>query len=93
MGRRCTGDPACDPSSGGRRTGTPPRDLINAMVHEGRKTFAQADPEVSEAIDFARYYGDRARDLDELEHVSFSPFGVMAVIPPWNFPVAIPAGE
>ena len=67
-------------------------DLINAMVHEGRKTFAQADPEVSEAIDFARYYGDRAGDLDELEHVSFSPLGVMAVIPPWNFPVAIPAG-
>lgn len=67
-------------------------DLINAMVHEGRKTFAQADPEVSEAIDFARYYGDRAAELTDLEGATFEPFGVMAVIPPWNFPVAIPTG-
>ena len=66
--------------------------LINAMVHEGRKTFAQADPEVSEAIDFARYYGNRATDLDQLDAASFTPFGVVAVIPPWNFPVAIPTG-
>ena len=67
-------------------------DLINAMVHEGRKTFAQADPEVSEAVDFARYYGDRAVDVDRLDAASFTPFGVVAVIPPWNFPVAIPTG-
>ena len=37
-------------------------DLVAAMVHEGRKTIAEADPEVSEAIDFARWYGDRALD-------------------------------
>ncbi len=67
-------------------------DLINAMVHEGRKTIAQADPEVSEAIDFARYYGDRAPELDDVQDARFEPLGVMAVIPPWNFPVAIPAG-
>ena len=67
-------------------------DLINAMIHEGRKTFAEADPEVSEAIDFARYYGDRALDLEPVDGAAFNPLGVMAVIPPWNFPVAIPAG-
>ena len=67
-------------------------DLVNAMVHEGRKTFAQADPEVSEAIDFARYYGDLALDLNPQDGAVFRPFGVMAVAPPWNFPVAIPGG-
>ena len=66
-------------------------DLVSAMVHEGHKTFAEADPEVSEAIDFARYYADRATDLDA-EGAVFVPFGVVAVIPPWNFPAAIPAG-
>lgn len=67
-------------------------DLVNAMVHEGGKTFAEADPEVSEAIDFARYYGDRALELDPEDGARFRPLGVVAVIPPWNFPVAIPAG-
>jgi RHH-type proline utilization regulon transcriptional repressor/proline dehydrogenase/delta 1-pyrroline-5-carboxylate dehydrogenase len=66
-------------------------DLVSAMVHEGRKTFAQADPEICEAIDFARYYADRVLDL-EADGAVFEPFGVVAVIPPWNFPVAIPAG-
>ena len=67
-------------------------ELISAMVHEGGKTFAQADPEVSEAIDFASYYGDRATELTSDEPADFRPLGVVAVIPPWNFPVAIPAG-
>ncbi len=67
-------------------------DLINAMVHEANKTFAQADPEVSEAIDFARYYGDRILELSDRECAAFEPLGVVGVIPPWNFPVAIPAG-
>ena len=34
------------------------------MAAEGGKTVAEADPEVSEAIDFARYYADRAIELD-----------------------------
>ncbi len=65
-------------------------ELIATMIHEGSKTIGQADPEVSEAIDFARYYADRV--LDEVEGASFTPLGVIAVVPPWNFPVAIPAG-
>ncbi len=70
-------------------------DLLAAMVHEGNKTIQQADPELSEAIDFAFWYGDHAVDLaqpTESTDVSFEPLGVVAVIPPWNFPVAIPAG-
>lgn len=66
-------------------------DLVSAMVHEGRKTVAQADPEICEAIDFARWYAEQALRLDT-EHAHFAPLGVIAVIPPWNFPVAIPAG-
>ena len=67
-------------------------DLINTMIHEGCKTFAQADSEVSEAIDFGRYYGDRALEFGPVDGAAFRPLGIMAVIPPWNFPVAIPAG-
>ncbi|MCP3939769.1 MAG: bifunctional proline dehydrogenase/L-glutamate gamma-semialdehyde dehydrogenase [Actinomycetia bacterium] len=67
-------------------------DLVATMVHEARKTVAQADPEVSEAVDFARYYGQRAMDLDAVEGATFEPFGVVLVAPPWNFPVAIPTG-
>ena len=67
-------------------------DLVAAMIHEAHKTFAQADPEVSEAIDFARYYADRALDLEALPAAVFTPLGVVCVVPPWNFPVAIPTG-
>lgn len=67
-------------------------DLLNAMVHEASKTISEADPEISEAIDFARWYGDRAPELESLSGTRFQSLGVVAVIPPWNFPVAIPAG-
>ena len=67
-------------------------DLIAAMVGEAGKTFAEADPEVSEAIDFTRYYGDLALDLDTPSGARFEPLGTIAVVPPWNFPVAIPTG-
>ena len=67
-------------------------DLVTAMVHEGHKTIAEADPEVSEAIDFARWYGDRALALAGSDTVRFEPFGMVLVVPPWNFPVAIPSG-
>ena len=67
-------------------------DLVAAMVHEAHKPLAEADTEVSEAIDFARWYGDRAPELDRHPDVGFAPLGVVAVVPPWNFPVAIPAG-
>ena len=73
----------------GRRRG----ELIGAMALDGAKTVAEADPEVSEAIDFARYYG-RALDErgEELDTCRMEPLGVVVVAPPWNFPLSIPAG-
>lgn len=70
-------------------------DLVAAMVHEPGKTVAEADPEVSEAVDFARYYADRAEDLADgaVAGALFRPSGVTVVTPPWNFPVAIPVGS
>lgn len=67
-------------------------ELLATMMHEANKTIAQGDVEVSEAIDFARWYGDHAIELERMHGASFEPFGVIAVIPPWNFPTAIPAG-
>lgn len=67
-------------------------ELVAAMIAEGRKTIGEADVEVSEAIDFARWYGDRAVELQRDEGAEFVPFGVVAVAPPWNFPLAIAAG-
>ena len=72
----------------GRRRG----ELINAMMHEASKTLSEADVEVSEAIDFARWYANSALDIQGVERASFQPYGVVAVVPPWNFPTAIPAG-
>jgi RHH-type proline utilization regulon transcriptional repressor/proline dehydrogenase/delta 1-pyrroline-5-carboxylate dehydrogenase len=70
-------------------------DLVATMVHEGGKTVAEADPEVSEAVDFARYYAEHAEDLADgrVPGAVFRPHGVTVVTPPWNFPVAIPVGS
>ena len=70
-------------------------DLVATMVHEAGKTVAEADPEVSEAVDFARYYADRAADLADgvVPGAVHRPAGLTVVTPPWNFPVAIPVGS
>ncbi|MFE4465722.1 proline dehydrogenase family protein [Oerskovia sp. NPDC056781] len=67
-------------------------DLVTAMVHEPGKTVGEADPEVSEAVDFASYYAQSAEALDQVPGATFTPHGVTLVTPPWNFPVAIPVG-
>lgn len=67
-------------------------ELVRVMVHEAGKTVGEADPEVSEAIDFARYYAERAPELEAADGLAHEPLGVVLVTPPWNFPVAIPAG-
>ena len=59
---------------------------IAVMTRDAGKTVAEADPEVSEAIDFARFY---AAMIDDEKS---TPVGTVLVIPPWNFPYAIPAG-
>ena len=67
-------------------------DLIAVMAAETGKTISEADVEVSEAIDFAHYYAESALRLDVVDGASFEPVGLTLVTPPWNFPVAIPAG-
>lgn len=68
-------------------------DLLEVMAAEGGKTLDQSDPEVSEAIDFARHYAERARALDGIDGARSVPSTLTVVTPPWNFPVAIPAGS
>ena len=67
-------------------------DLLEVMAAECGKTLDQGDPEVSEAIDFANYYADLAEQLDRIDGAVARPVGLTVVTPPWNFPVAIPAG-
>lgn len=67
-------------------------ELLTAMLHEGGKTIGEADPEVSELIDFARYYADRALELGRVAGATFRPNTLTLVVPPWNFPAAIPGG-
>lgn len=67
-------------------------ELIEVAASETGKVFAEADVEVSEAVDFARYYAATARELDSVSGARFVPSRVTVVAPPWNFPVAIPAG-
>ncbi|TFD49557.1 aldehyde dehydrogenase family protein [Cryobacterium sp. TMT1-2-1] len=66
--------------------------LIEVMAAETGKTIAEGDPEISEAIDFAHYYAERAKDLDRVQGAIFVPSKLTVVTPPWNFPVAISAG-
>ena len=73
----------------GRRRG----DLIGAMIVDGAKTVTEADAEVSEAVDFARYYARALRAIaGEVSDCRMEPLGVVVVTPPWNFPLSIPAG-
>jgi RHH-type proline utilization regulon transcriptional repressor/proline dehydrogenase/delta 1-pyrroline-5-carboxylate dehydrogenase len=67
-------------------------ELIATMVLDGGKRVSEADVEVSEAIDFAEYYRTSFPALLREHRVSASPRGVVLVTPPWNFPLAIPAG-
>ncbi|CAN5580263.1 L-glutamate gamma-semialdehyde dehydrogenase [soil metagenome] len=73
------------------------------MVFETSKTWAEADGDTAEAIDFLEFYGREMIRWAEPQPVTPSPFqenvsveyiplGVGAVIPPWNFPLAIMVG-
>jgi len=77
-------------------------DLAALEVRETGKGWADADADVCEAIDYCEYYGRRmlemaaGADVDsppgEDNRLVYRPRGVCAVISPWNFPLAIPAG-
>jgi 1-pyrroline-5-carboxylate dehydrogenase len=77
-------------------------ELSAAMVYEVGKNWAEADGDTAEAIDFCEFY---AREMHrwggvqpitpypgEENEYQYIPLGVGAVIPPWNFPLAITAG-
>lgn len=67
-------------------------ELIEVAASETGKVFAEADVEVSEAVDFASYYAATAKELDRVPGAVFVPARLTVVAPPWNFPIAIPAG-
>lgn len=71
------------------------------IVLEVGKPVKEADGEVSEAIDFCRYYADEIERLDkginydisgETNRYIYQPRGIVVVISPWNFPLAIACG-
>lgn len=73
------------------------QDLIGAAVAEAGKTIVEADPEVSEAIDFTEFYPLTVRRFcDPLDPsgqgIEVRGRGVVVVVSPWNFPIAIPCG-
>jgi len=72
------------------------------MVYEVGKSWAEADADTAEAIDFMEFY---AREMlryeapvpltqlaGEKDTMVYLPLGVGAIIPPWNFPLAICVG-
>ncbi len=67
-------------------------DLMGAAVADGGKTLAESDPEVSEAVDFVGFYDRAARYFQDLPGLRAQPKGVVVVVSPWNFPIAIPGG-
>ncbi len=66
--------------------------LMGAALANGGKTLSESDPEVSEAVDFLEFYRDTARWWQELPTLQARPKGVVVVVSPWNFPIAIPCG-
>ncbi|GAC1393984.1 MAG: L-glutamate gamma-semialdehyde dehydrogenase [Ktedonobacteraceae bacterium] len=79
------------------------RYYLNAwMIYEVGKSWAEADGDTAEAIDFLEFYAREMLRLADEQPVTkiagednqlvYIPLGVCAVIPPWNFPCAIMAG-
>jgi len=72
------------------------------MIYEVGKSWAEADGDTAEAIDFMEYYAHEmirlaeGQPLTQIEgednELVYVPLGVGAVIPPWNFPCAIMVG-
>ncbi|WCM91573.1 trifunctional transcriptional regulator/proline dehydrogenase/L-glutamate gamma-semialdehyde dehydrogenase [Acidovorax sp. NCPPB 2350] len=65
--------------------------LLSLLVREAGKTCANAVAEVREAVDFLRFYAAQAEAL--FTTGTWAPLGLVACISPWNFPLAIFAGQ
>jgi len=79
------------------------RHLFSAwLVFEVGKSWAEADADTAEAIDFMEFYAREMLRYDapqpvtqlpgEKDQMVYIPLGVGAIIPPWNFPLAICVG-
>jgi aldehyde dehydrogenase (NAD+) len=76
-------------------------ELAEALTREEGKTLAEAKGEVLRARDIFRYYAGEgfrmggdvlpANTTDTLLFTRREALGVVAIITPWNFPIAIPA--
>jgi 1-pyrroline-5-carboxylate dehydrogenase len=72
------------------------------ICYEVGKSWAEADADTAETIDFLEFYCREMLRLagpqevvpmkGEKNYLKYIPLGVGAVIPPWNFPAAIAAG-
>jgi RHH-type proline utilization regulon transcriptional repressor/proline dehydrogenase/delta 1-pyrroline-5-carboxylate dehydrogenase len=69
-------------------------ELVATMVRETSKVVPEADAEVSEAVDLARWYAECTTELAALQSdgMDFAAYSCVVVAGPWNFPVSIPAG-
>jgi RHH-type proline utilization regulon transcriptional repressor/proline dehydrogenase/delta 1-pyrroline-5-carboxylate dehydrogenase len=76
-------------------------ELAAWQVYECGKPWREADADVAETIDYCDFYGNemlrlaapRRRDVPgEDNEYFYEPRGVVSVIAPWNFPLAILAG-
>lgn len=69
-------------------------DFLGICALEVGKTFIESDAEVSEAIDFLRFYPHSMKKLlREQKDCIFTPKGIGVAITPWNFPVGISVGS
>jgi len=78
-------------------------EFCGLLVKEGLKTLGDCVSEVREAVDFCRYYADQAQirlqdqvlpgPTGESNELRMTGRGVFVCISPWNFPLAIFAGQ
>jgi aldehyde dehydrogenase (NAD+) len=76
-------------------------EATETLVREEGKTRSEAAGEVQRAVDIFYYYAEKARDLggvvkgpsgiDKNLYTKREPLGTVALITPWNYPIAIPA--
>lgn len=67
-------------------------ELMGAALAEAGKTLLESDPEVSEAVDFVEFYSLSAQNAVALKSLEAQGKGIVVVVSPWNFPIAIPCG-
>ena len=67
-------------------------DLIGSMCAITGKTVEEADVEVSEGIDYCRFYTTTMKKYAVLDDIEMKAKGTVLVLSPWNFPCAIPCG-